>query len=54
MAAGHRDAVDLRVAGLELETHPLVERDRDRDGRQRTVSSRGARSAPISSWTWRE
>jgi hypothetical protein len=28
IAGGNRDAVDLRVAGLELETHPLVKRDR--------------------------
>jgi len=28
ISGGNGDAVDLRVAGLELETHPLVKRDR--------------------------
>jgi len=28
IAGGNRDAVDLCVAGLQPETHPLVERDR--------------------------
>jgi len=28
IAGGNRDAVGLRVAGLKMETHPLVKRDR--------------------------
>ena len=28
IAGGNRDAVDLFIAGLQPETHPLVERDR--------------------------